>query len=46
MFKASFDKANRSSGGSFSGPGVEEGLPLLTDIHESQQASPVAAVDV
>lgn len=56
VFKASFDKANRSSGGSFRGPGVAEGLevlaevkrrtglPLLTDIHESQQAAPVAAV--
>jgi 2-dehydro-3-deoxyphosphooctonate aldolase (KDO 8-P synthase) len=56
VFKASFDKANRSSGGSFRGPGVEEGLavlaevkqrlglPVLTDIHESQQAAPVAAV--
>jgi len=56
VFKASFDKANRSSGGSFRGPGMAEGLavlaevkrrfglPLLTDIHESQQAAPVAAV--
>ncbi|MCP9916689.1 3-deoxy-8-phosphooctulonate synthase [Cyanobium sp. ATX 6F1] len=56
VFKASFDKANRSSGGTFRGPGVEEGLevlaevkrrfglPVLTDIHESQQAAPVAAV--
>ncbi|WP_255147079.1 3-deoxy-8-phosphooctulonate synthase [Synechococcus sp. ATX 2A4] len=56
VFKASFDKANRSSGGSFRGPGVAEGLevlaevkrrtglPLLTDIHESHQAAPVAAV--
>ncbi len=56
VFKASFDKANRSSGGSFRGPGVEEGLavlaevkrrfglPVLTDIHESHQAAPVAAV--
>ena len=56
VFKASFDKANRSSGGSFRGPGVEEGLavlaevkqrlglPVLTDIHESQQAAPVAEV--
>lgn len=56
VFKASFDKANRSSGGSFRGPGQTEGLavlqaikhelslPVLTDIHESQQAEPVAAV--
>ncbi|MFM2173344.1 MAG: 2-dehydro-3-deoxyphosphooctonate aldolase [Cyanobacteriota bacterium] len=56
VFKASYDKANRSSGGSFRGPGVEEGLavlaevkqklglPVLTDIHESQQAAPVAEV--
>ena len=56
IFKASFDKANRSSGGSFRGPGVAEGLavlaevkqrlglPVLTDIHESQQAAPVAEV--
>jgi 2-dehydro-3-deoxyphosphooctonate aldolase (KDO 8-P synthase) len=56
VFKASFDKANRSSGGSFRGPGVDEGLavlaevkerlglPVLTDIHESHQAAPVAAV--
>lgn len=56
VFKASFDKANRSSGASFRGPGVEEGLevlaevkrrfavPVLTDIHESQQAAPVAEV--
>lgn len=56
VFKASFDKANRSSGCSFRGPGVEAGLailaevkqqlglPVLTDIHESQQAAPVAEV--
>ncbi|MEB3262836.1 MAG: 3-deoxy-8-phosphooctulonate synthase [Synechococcus sp.] len=56
VFKASYDKANRSSGGSFRGPGVEGGLevlaevkqrfglPVLTDIHESHQAAPVAAV--
>ena len=56
VFKASYDKANRSSGGSFRGPGVEGGLavlaevkqklrlPVLTDIHESQQAAPVAEV--
>jgi 2-dehydro-3-deoxyphosphooctonate aldolase (KDO 8-P synthase) len=56
VFKASFDKANRSSSSTFRGPGVHEGLevlaevkqrfgvPVLTDIHESQQAAPVAAV--
>jgi 2-dehydro-3-deoxyphosphooctonate aldolase (KDO 8-P synthase) len=56
IFKASFDKANRSSGQSFRGPGFETGLKVLaevkrrfglrvlTDIHESQQAAPVAAV--
>jgi 2-dehydro-3-deoxyphosphooctonate aldolase (KDO 8-P synthase) len=54
VFKASFDKANRSSGGSFRGPGVDEGLavlaevkerlglPVLTDIHESHQAAAAA----
>jgi 2-dehydro-3-deoxyphosphooctonate aldolase (KDO 8-P synthase) len=56
IFKASFDKANRSSGTSFRGPGVQHGLALLaevkqryglrllTDIHESHQAAPVAEV--
>jgi 2-dehydro-3-deoxyphosphooctonate aldolase (KDO 8-P synthase) len=56
IFKASFDKANRSSGGSFRGPGLQEGLDvlaevkrrhglrLLTDIHESHQAAAVAPV--
>jgi len=56
IFKASFDKANRSSGGSFRGPGVEGGLavlsevkqqlglPVLTDIHESHQAAAVGEV--
>ena len=56
IFKASFDKANRSSGHSFRGPGVEGGLailaevkqqfglPVLTDIHESSQAAAVAEV--
>jgi len=56
IFKASYDKANRSSGDSFRGPGVADGLqvlaevkqrfglPVLTDIHESHQAAPVAAV--
>ncbi|MFZ4565060.1 MAG: 3-deoxy-8-phosphooctulonate synthase [Prochlorococcaceae cyanobacterium] len=56
VFKASYDKANRSSGRSFRGPGLEEGLailaevreqvgvPVLTDIHESHQATAAAAV--
>lgn len=56
IFKASFDKANRTSGSSFRGPGLEAGLaaldevkvrtglPILTDIHEVAQAEPVAAV--
>ena len=56
IFKASFDKANRTSIHSFRGPGLERGLQmlgdikqkyglrLLTDIHESWQAAPVAEV--
>lgn len=56
VFKASFDKANRTSINSFRGPGLEEGLrilkkvkdkyglPVITDIHESWQAEPVAKV--
>ena len=56
VFKASFDKANRSSAKSFRGPGLERGLEILaavkakhgvailTDIHEAGQAEPVAAV--
>ncbi|MFM8269709.1 MAG: 3-deoxy-8-phosphooctulonate synthase [Pseudomonadota bacterium] len=56
VFKASFDKANRTSHQSFRGPGIEEGLkllqwvkhefelPLLTDIHESWQAKVAAEV--
>lgn len=56
VFKASFDKANRTSGTSFRGPGLDEGLrvlasiksrysvPILTDIHEPSQAA--AAADV
>ena len=56
IFKASFDKANRSSGESFRGPGIdaglamlsavkeEFGLPVVTDVHESAQAAQVAAV--
>ncbi len=55
-FKASFDKANRSSVHSFRGPGLEEGLrilekvrrecgvPVLTDVHEASQAEAAAAV--
>ncbi len=57
VFKASFDKANRSSGSSFRGPGIEEGLavlarirakvgvPVLTDIHTEEQAE-LAAMSV
>lgn len=56
VFKASYDKANRTSGSSFRGPGLEKGLmalqavkdrfglPITTDIHESWQAKPVAEV--
>ncbi len=56
IFKASFDKANRTSINSFRGPGMEKGiqmlacikekygLRILTDIHESCQAAPVANV--
>lgn len=56
VFKASFDKANRSRLGSARGPGMERGLdllrsvqeetglPVLTDIHEAAQAEPVAEV--
>jgi 2-dehydro-3-deoxyphosphooctonate aldolase (KDO 8-P synthase) len=56
VFKASFDKANRTSGTSFRGPGLESGLhtlaevkartglPILTDIHEPSQAERVAEV--
>ncbi len=56
VFKASFDKANRSSGRSFRGPGLEEGLrtleevkrktglPVTTDIHECHHAEPAAQV--
>jgi 2-dehydro-3-deoxyphosphooctonate aldolase (KDO 8-P synthase) len=56
VFKASFDKANRTSGASFRGPGLDEGLrtlaaikrrfglPILTDIHEPAQAAPAAEV--
>jgi 2-dehydro-3-deoxyphosphooctonate aldolase (KDO 8-P synthase) len=56
IYKSSFDKANRSSGRSFRGPGLDEGLrilakvraetglPVLTDIHEIAQVAPVAEV--
>jgi 2-dehydro-3-deoxyphosphooctonate aldolase (KDO 8-P synthase) len=56
VFKASFDKANRSSIHSYRGPGMEEGLkifqeikqtfqvPVITDVHEIYQAQPVAQV--
>ena len=56
IFKASFDKANRSSFQAFRGPGLDEGLrilagikqelgvPVLSDIHEAAQAAPAAAV--
>jgi 2-dehydro-3-deoxyphosphooctonate aldolase (KDO 8-P synthase) len=56
VFKASFDKANRTSRASFRGPGLEAGLqtladvkartglPILTDIHEPSQAGPAAEV--
>jgi 2-dehydro-3-deoxyphosphooctonate aldolase (KDO 8-P synthase) len=56
VFKASFDKANRSSIRSFRGPGIEKGLkilarvkkefklPILTDFHSAEQAEPVAKV--
>ena len=56
VFKASFDKANRSSIHSFRGPGLDEGLkifqeikhtfgvPVITDVHEPYQAQPVAEV--
>ena len=56
VFKASFDKANRTALASFRGPGLDEGLrvlaaiksrygvPILTDIHEPAQAQPVADV--
>ena len=56
IYKSSFDKANRSSGASFRGPGMDEGLkilddvrrqlgvPVLTDVHETAQVREVAAV--
>jgi len=56
IYKSSFDKANRSSAGSFRGPGMAEGLqiladvreqlqvPVLTDVHDIEQIKPVAEV--
>ena len=56
IYKSSFDKANRTSGSSFRGPGMEEGLrilekvrretgmPVLTDVHETAQVAAVASV--
>jgi 2-dehydro-3-deoxyphosphooctonate aldolase (KDO 8-P synthase) len=56
IYKSSFDKANRSSGKTFRGPGMDEGLkilddvrrqlgvPVLTDVHEIDQVAPVSAV--
>ena len=56
VFKASFDKANRSSLNSYRGPGMEQGIewlreikakynvPIITDVHEPYQAAPVAEV--
>ncbi|HEY0972133.1 MAG TPA: 3-deoxy-8-phosphooctulonate synthase [Gemmatimonadales bacterium] len=56
VFKASFDKANRSNAGAHRGPGIEEGLrklervreatglPLLTDVHLPEQCAPVGEV--
>jgi 2-dehydro-3-deoxyphosphooctonate aldolase (KDO 8-P synthase) len=56
VFKSSYDKANRSSGSSFRGPGMERGLeilakvkrelgvPVLTDVHSEAEVAQVAAV--
>ena len=44
IFKSSFDKANRTSIHSYRGPGLEKGLQMLTDIHESYQAVPAGEV--
>jgi 2-dehydro-3-deoxyphosphooctonate aldolase (KDO 8-P synthase) len=56
IFKASFDKANRTSKSSYRGPGLDEGmriferikaetgLPVTTDVHETHQAAPIAEV--
>ena len=56
IFKSSFDKANRSSGSTFRGPGMDKGLeilakvkkelglPILTDVHDESQIAQVASV--
>jgi len=56
VFKSSFDKANRTSGAAFRGPGIDEGLsllaevkrelgvPVLTDVHAASQCAPAAEV--
>ncbi|MEY4214441.1 MAG: hypothetical protein RL458_2667, partial [Pseudomonadota bacterium] len=56
IYKSSFDKANRSSGSSFRGPGIEQGLailadvraqlkvPVLTDVHDTGHVAEVASV--
>jgi len=44
IFKGSFDKANRTSGKSYRGPGMEEGLRILSDVHEDTPLAEVAAV--
>lgn len=56
IFKGSFDKANRTSGDAYRGPGMDRGLeilaavreqigvPVLTDVHDTSQVAPVAAV--
>lgn len=56
IYKSSFDKANRSSGSSFRGPGMQQGLqiladvrahygvPVLTDVHDKEQVDDVAAI--
>ncbi|MFM7143978.1 MAG: 3-deoxy-8-phosphooctulonate synthase, partial [Alphaproteobacteria bacterium] len=56
VFKSSFDKANRTSGASFRGPGLDEGLailaavrdatglPIVTDVHEKEEVAAVAQV--
>ena len=58
IFKSSFDKANRSSGSTFRGPGIDKGLeilakvrrelnvPVLTDVHSEEQIAQVASVAV
>jgi 2-dehydro-3-deoxyphosphooctonate aldolase (KDO 8-P synthase) len=57
VFKASYDKANRSSGDSYRGPGLQQGLewlaevrrkvgaPVLSDVHEVAQVAPAAVLD-